>query len=128
MLYTNKVNLMDEYLGFALFFIIFIIVYTLMNYFVLTHIFRLFNLIFDDSFSWCFFCIHQTSGQSLHIHARASPKRTYYICSHFMLFVWVSKFLYARPLCFLNRMQTQLLDKVEQIQLTDLGKTTLCGF
>jgi len=44
MLYTNKVNLMDEYLGFALFFLIFIAVYTLLNYFVLSQFFKLFSI------------------------------------------------------------------------------------
>ena len=44
MLYTNKVNMIDEYLGFAVFFIIFVSVYTLLNYFVLSQLFKLFNL------------------------------------------------------------------------------------
>jgi hypothetical protein len=44
MLHSNKVRLMDEYIGFALFFIIFIIIYTLLNYFVLSQFFKLFGL------------------------------------------------------------------------------------
>jgi len=44
MLHSNKVRLMDEYLGFALFFIIFIAIYTLLNYFVLSQFFKLFGL------------------------------------------------------------------------------------
>jgi len=44
LLHSNKVKLMNDYLGFALFFIIFIAVYALLNYFVLSQYFKLFSL------------------------------------------------------------------------------------
>jgi uncharacterized protein len=44
MLHTTKVRLMDEYLGFALFFLIFIAIYILLNYFVLLQFYKLFNI------------------------------------------------------------------------------------
>jgi len=44
MLHSNKVRLMDEYIGFALFFLIFIAIYTLLNYLVLSQLFKLFSL------------------------------------------------------------------------------------
>ncbi len=44
MLQSTKVKLMDERIGFALFFIIYIVVYTMLNYFVLSQFYKLFHI------------------------------------------------------------------------------------
>jgi predicted MPP superfamily phosphohydrolase len=44
MLHSTKVNLMDEHIGFALFFGIFVIIYYILNRFVLSHYLKLFGI------------------------------------------------------------------------------------